>query len=257
MRYLYILFFTFFIFQNAFCIDTLQSIHVPSRADRSRPVPTKIKRVYLIHGLGADGRLFKNIKLDSSFEVRYVILKVPEKSENMKTYAQRTLLQIDTTKPFALVGVSFGGMVATEISQLVHVEKVVIISSAGTRSELPPRYRFMRRFPVYKLIPGWFMKASSFVMQPLFEPDRRKEKTTCNAMLYDKNPLFLKNATRLIINWLRTEKPSEIIHIHGTNDHTIPYKNINANHIIQGGSHMMTLTCADEINVLLDKILLM
>ena len=240
MKYLHILFFILFVLQNSKCSEKLPSIPLP---------------VYLIHGLGADERLFKNIKLDSNFEVHYLILKIPNKNETMETYAKRTLLQIDTTKPFALVGVSFGGMVATEISQIVHVKKVIIISSAGSRNELPRRYRFMRRIPIYKLIPGWFLKTSSFVMQPLFEPDRRKEKVTCNAMLYDKNPVFLKNATQLIINWLRIEKPSEIIHIHGTNDHTIPYKNTNANHTIQGGSHMMTLTRSDEINVLLNNLL--
>jgi hypothetical protein len=39
-----------------------------------------------------------------------------------------------------------------------------------------------------------------------FEPDRRKKKTTCNAMFRRKNPLFLKRATGLIIHWDKKAK---------------------------------------------------
>lgn len=47
----------------------------------------------------------------------------------------------------------------------------------------------------------------------------------------------------MIINWVRTSNNTEIIHIHGDNDYTIPLKNIkHPDYIVKGGSHMMTLT---------------
>jgi hypothetical protein len=58
----------------------------------------------------------------------------------------------------------------------------------------------------------------------------------------------------MIIRWKRTSNVKTIVHIHGTNDHTIPIRNVkNPNYIIENGSHMMTLTRANEISTLLNK----
>ena len=48
---------------------------------------------------------------------------------------------------------------------------------------------------------------------------------------------------------------SKIIHIHGNNDRTIPLKNVKCDHVIDRGSHMMTLTKGNEISRLLNEIL--
>jgi len=41
----------------------------------------------------------------------------------------------------------------------------------------------------------------------------------------------------------------------GAKDNTIPIDELSINYVIEEGSHMMTLTRADEINALLKKIL--
>jgi pimeloyl-ACP methyl ester carboxylesterase len=211
--------------------------------------------VYFLHGQGADERLFKNIHLDTTrLECRFIRLPLPEKKEySMHHYAETVAKMIDTTRTFSLVGVSLGGMVTTELTTLLHPRKSIIIASAGSNQELPQRYKIMRNVPFYRLIPAFCYKIGSFIVQPLVEPDRRKEATTCNAMLRDKNPAFLKRATDLIIQWERSEKPSNLVHIHGTNDHTLPFRNIKPNYILLNGSHMMTLTRGLEISVLLNK----
>jgi hypothetical protein len=57
----------------------------------------------------------------------------------------------------------------------------------------------------------------------------------------------------MIVGWERISNSKPIVHIHGTKDHTLPFKNVKPTHTVVGGSHMMTLTRAKEINVLLDK----
>ena len=44
-------------------------------------------------------------------------------------------------------------------------------------------------------------------------------------------------------------------HIHGDKDHTIPIKNIEYDYLIEGGSHMMMITRAREINEIIAQIL--
>jgi hypothetical protein len=69
----------------------------------------------------------------------------------------------------------------------------------------------------------------------------------------------MKNTVSMIINWDRTTNSKEIVHIHGTKDHTIPIRNIAEPFIqVENGSHMMTLTNAlvisDLLNLELQKI---
>lgn len=212
--------------------------------------------IYLIPGQGADERLFKNLNFDTSiFKLHIIKYEVPNKGEDLKSYALRLSKQIDTTKEFYLIGVSLGGMIATEINEILEPKRVIVISSAKCRSELPSQYRFQKKVPIYKIIPKQIIKQSTFIMQPLFEPDRKKEKETCVSMLKDKDPTFLKRTIGMIINWDRTTFDSNIIHIHGNNDHTLPIKNVKYNYLIDNGSHMMILTRTPEISKIILSII--
>ena len=212
-------------------------------------------KIYLIPGQGSDYRIFSKLDLPDKYDTINVKHIIPIKNETLCDYSNRISSQIDTTNKFALIGVSLGGMVATELADLLKPEVVILISSAKCRAEIPKRYRFMRKMPIYKIVPPKLYKLSSYLAQPIVEPDRKKEKDIFSAMLHDKNPIFLKRATQMIINWDREEFSSDIIHIHGNNDHTLPYRNIKADYTIKNGSHMMMLTNSKEINPLIINIL--
>lgn len=212
-------------------------------------------RVYLIPGQGADYRLFSKLKLDEKYESWDILLVRPEKNMTMRDYAIKLAEQIDTTKEFSIIGVSIGGMLAVELNEIVKPKQTIIISSAKCREEIPGRYRFMKKIPINKIVPPGLYKAGSKVAQPLVEPDRKNGKEVFVQMLNDKDAKFLKRATYMIVNWERKDYPEEIIHIHGTNDNTIPHKNVKANYYIEGGSHMMVLTKGEEISKLVNQVL--
>jgi pimeloyl-ACP methyl ester carboxylesterase len=212
--------------------------------------------VYLIPGQGADERLFKNIVLDSVFEVRHVRYFTPEKNWTMKDFAHELAKQIDTTRSFSIVGVSLGGMLATEMTDFLHPEKVILISSAKTRYEFPFRYRFQKDFPLYKIVPAKVEKAGARILQPIVEPDRSKDVETFKSMLEDKDPLFLKRTIKMILEWNRVAYDPKIIHIHGEIDHTIPIRNVSCDYRVENGSHMMVLTRGPQISKMLNQILL-
>lgn len=214
------------------------------------------KNIYLIPGQGADERLYKNLKLDTSiFKIHHIKYEIPYKEEDLKAYALRLSKQIDATKEFYLIGVSLGGMIATEINEILKPKRVIIISSAKCRGELPGQYTFQKKIPVYKIVPKGVIKQASFIMQPLVEPDRKNEKETCVAMLKAKDPTFLKRTVGMIVNWDRTTYDPNIIHIHGNNDHTINIKKVDYTYLIENGSHMMMLTRADEITEIIMSVI--
>lgn len=212
--------------------------------------------VYLLPGQGSDGRIFKNLTFDPGIETTVIQYPVPEEKETMTGYAKKLLPQIDTMQPFVLIGVSLGGMLSVELSDYIRPEKIIIISSASCKEEVPELYSFFEKMPVYKYLPADFFSFSTAILQPLFEPDRRKEKATCVAMIHAKDPVFIKRQTGNIVTWQRTATENagkNIVHIHGTKDHTLPYKNVTADYTIKNGSHMMTLTRADEISDIISR----
>ena len=211
--------------------------------------------VYLFPGQGSDSALFSGLHFDSRLSLHYIQLPTPEKNADMRDYALQIMKQIDTANHPVLIGVSLGGMVCTELADIVRCRKVIIISSAIKRSELPFRYRFQRYIPLYKLVPCKMMKKGALMLQPVVEPDRNKDKEVFKKMLGSKDPLYIKRTVNLIIRWDRNSYNPNIIHIHGDDDHTIPIKHVKADYIIKDGSHMMTLTKADEISELLNKLL--
>ena len=198
--------------------------------------------VYLIPGTGGDHRLYDNLALQGYDTVRVHWVE-PAPEDQMADLAQRLLPQIDTTQPHVLVGVSLGGMVATELATLTHPEAVILISSAKTREELPIRYRFQRQVPLYRWVGGQFLKDATPLGRFLFEPSSYPHRAVFNAMIDDKTPHFMEEGVRIICEWQRTEPPAvPTLHLHGSRDHTLPYRTIGEAQPIAKGSHMMVYT---------------
>lgn len=216
----------------------------------------KAVNVYIFPGTGSDERLFSKLVLPAGFEARHIFYPIPEKRAKMSGYAKSLLPQIDTTQPFVLLGVSVGGMICTELTDLINPKKTIIISSAKCRNELPWQYRFQKYIPINKVLGARFIKAMSFVAQVVVEPDSKHEKPVFKAMLRSKNPKYIKRTVNMIVNWERETYSPNIVHIHGTKDHTLPLKNIKPSIMVKDGSHMMTLTRGEEISTMIEKVLL-
>ena len=121
--------------------------------------------------------------------------------------------------------------------------------------ELPWRYNFQKKFPIYKLVGARISKFGARVLQPIVESDRKYEKETFVAMLDDLDPTFLKRTIAMILEWDRVENEAPIIHIHGSKDKTIPIKNVDYDLVIEDASHMLTLINSTELNTLLNQLL--
>jgi pimeloyl-ACP methyl ester carboxylesterase len=211
------------------------------------------KTIYIFPGQGSDKRLFDSLTFDAQYTLKFIDYGMPEKGLTLKQFAQALVNQIDTTQKFILLGVSFGGMICCELNEILNPEKVIIISSAKNCRELPFRYRFQKSVPIYKIFPATVLAAGARLLQPIVEPDRNKQKATFKSMLGAKKPQYVKRTITMIMSWDRVLNSKPIVHIHGTNDHTLPFKNIRPTYTVSSGSHMMTLTRAKEINVLLNQ----
>jgi predicted esterase YcpF (UPF0227 family) len=84
-------------------------------------------KLYLIGGLGADERVFQLLNLN--IETQFIKWIEHEPQEELKSYVNRLKNQINQEEEFGLLGVSFGGIIAIEISKLIKPKFVIVLSS--------------------------------------------------------------------------------------------------------------------------------
>ncbi|MBU2045171.1 MAG: hypothetical protein KJ712_00395 [Bacteroidetes bacterium] len=107
--------------------------------------------IYCIPGLGTDERLFSKLKLKNA-EIEFITWVKPDKKDDITSYAEKLIPQIDLSLPFALLGVSLGGILAVELSSKINPQKVFVISSLKSSKEFPFYIRFFKWMRVKYLI---------------------------------------------------------------------------------------------------------
>jgi pimeloyl-ACP methyl ester carboxylesterase len=213
-----------------------------------------MSKVFLIPGLGADKRIFKNLKPGNA-ETVYINWLEPEPWDTLVTYAQKLIDKYDIKAGDIVIGNSLGGMLAVEIAHKIKLGKVILISSIKTIDEEPGYFSFFRHVPVHKLIPAtWFTKMGK-VITPLFGRMYPIDAYVFDSMLQNTSPIFIKWAMGAALKWQNKTIPQKLYHITGDNDMIFNYKLIKNATIIKGGTHIMILTDAPEINQWLAQIL--
>ena len=204
--------------------------------------------LYEIGGLGADKRVFE--KLNLSVPSIFITWLKTEKKESLTGYALRLSKQIDQSQEFGIIGVSFGGIIAVELSKILKPKVVILISSVSNSDELP--FHYLRRpfSKLINLIPIRLMKPPKFIMNYMFGA---VDQDLLSKILMDTDPHFIKWALHKILIWTGEISEGEFLRIHGSNDRLIPVMG-NAQ-MIEGGGHFMIVDRADEVSKLINEYL--
>lgn len=211
------------------------------------------KNIYCISGLGADRRVFTKL-IFKGYQPVHINWLTPNKKENLADYAKRLAADIKEEKPI-LIGLSFGGIVATEIAKQIATEKVVLISSAKEQTEVPWYFRWFRWFPVHLLIPfKSLLWAVYWLINWFFGLETIEERKLLKAILLDTDAVFLNWAIDRVIRWKNQTIPDTIYHIHGTCDRVFPLNFVEANVTVEKGGHFMIMNRAEQISDLIDTI---
>lgn len=125
-----------------------------------------MQQVYFIGGLGADKRVFSLLDLSFCNPV-FLEWLAPVHSETLEKYALRLKALIQEPQP-VIVGLSFGGMLVTEMAKADPDMRGIIISSNKTASEFPSQLRLGKYFPAYQWMPSTaltrIMTANSWIL---------------------------------------------------------------------------------------------
>lgn len=211
-----------------------------------------MSKIYIFSGLGVDKRVFDRIDF-SGMNITFVDWIAPNSDESIQEYAGRISERITSSNP-VLIGLSFGGMIAVEISKLIPTEKIILIASAKTRHELPKLYINISQTNLHQIAPAALLKLHHPLADWFFGITAKEDRILLKNILKDTDPKFLKWAIHQIVSWKNEHTPENVIHIHGDADRIIPIKNVRADYIISDGGHFMTVTHADEIGRILRLI---
>ena len=212
-----------------------------------------LKNVYIFSGLGADERIFQRLDL-SGFSTIFIKWEVPYQDESIENYASRLIKQITIPRPI-LIGLSFGGLISVEIAKQIETEKVILISSAQTREEIPLYYRLAGKMKLHKLLPAQLLKRSNFISNRLFGTSSSYERQLLHSIFSTTNQDFLKWAIDKVVTWSNQTMLHNVHHIHGTKDRILPFRFVNCDLVIQDGGHYLTLNRAEEISRTLKEII--
>lgn len=211
--------------------------------------------VYLIPGLAADERVFRHLRLPEGYQVQILQWVKPEPRETLPSYALKLARQMDLSSPYILVGLSFGGMLATEIARQYPPVKTILISSVTHSRQLPAYYRWAWKMGMQYIMTPRIIK-SGVMIKRLLTAESPEDKLIIQAMARDMDSAFVRWAMWTIVHWNSDAQPiPDCIHIHGTADGILPSRLTRPTHLIPRAGHLMIFNQADKINALLREVL--
>ena len=211
-------------------------------------------KIYAISGLGADKRVFEHLDLNTKLIQIHLEWIKPLKNESIPEYAARLSESIDTNENYAVIGMSFGGMVATEISKQLNPKFTILISSAETKYELRSIYRWFGKLNIIRFFPEWCFNMPRWMAYYIFGAEN---KTLLKAILDDADMYFTKWAVNQISRWQNTTQINNCYKIGGTKDKLIPQHKSNSTTFIENGEHFMVVDKATEVSLLINDVLKM
>jgi pimeloyl-ACP methyl ester carboxylesterase len=212
--------------------------------------------VYFISGLGADERVFEKLKLPQNISFRHVHWIEPLKQESLQDYCKRLANQIDSSDEFVIIGMSFGGLAAVELSKIIHPKQIIIISTVAAKKEFPLQFKLLRFSKLYKLIPVSLLRIPMPVLYWFFGVETNFEKQLLKSYIKTVSRNYLSWSIDVVLNWKNENRPANTFHIHGTADRIFPFKRTHADALIKGGGHLMVHNRAEDVSKILSDLLM-
>lgn len=212
-----------------------------------------MKTIYCISGLGADERAFSKLRING-YELHVIPWLMPHRRETIQHYAKRMRADITAENP-VLMGLSFGGMICTEIAKQIPVDKIIIVSSIKSSKELPLWMKTVALLKLNKIVPLKSTRLTQPIQNKMLGVQTEEEKTLVAGLRKEADLPYVNWAVHQAINWKNDWKHPNIYHIHGDKDNMFPIKNIKADYTIKNAGHFMIMNKADEVSTCINTIL--
>lgn len=212
--------------------------------------------VYFISGMCYNCSVFDKLRLPEGFRKVYIEWHIPDPNESLTEYARKMAKKIDSSRPFVLVGYSFGAVIIQEMNKFLKPLKSVIISSFKTEDEIPTLFRAARFTNIVERVPQRIYSSTDFITNAFNRFVYHMPTAELSEVMTYTDPIYIKWAVKQITEWTPENKCEHLYHIHGTIDQIFPYEQIRNAFPVENGDHLMVLRKADVVSSVLSGILL-
>lgn len=201
----------------------------------------KKTHVYCVPGMAAGPAIFEYIKLPpQEFELHFLTWKIPTREETLQDYAQRMSTEVrHRDNDLVLLGVSFGGVVVQEMSKILPVKRLILISTVKTKYELSKRMKFAKKTGMYKVLPTglapYLGKLSKFPLGNFV----KKRVTMYKKYMAVDDKTYLDWCLKQLLSWPQEKSLPHTVHIQGDKDLVFPIQNITDCIRVKNGTHVM------------------
>ena len=211
--------------------------------------------VYCLPGMGTDVRVFTSANLErSGHEIVYLDWQPREADLSLAEYARTYISQIDTTEPFAILGVSMGGMIAVELCRWVRPAQLILVSSAIKREELPFHARVAAVIPAQRLLSESMLQWVS-QREHLLQMIYPNQSDLYQDMWLRTGAEGLKWQVEAIAGYDPPPLQVPLYRIHGTRDGVLPLQRMSGVDHTLTGTHKLIVDEADEVCRLVTEVL--
>jgi pimeloyl-ACP methyl ester carboxylesterase len=210
-------------------------------------------KIYGLGGLGVDERVFSAINSFLEKPITPIKWIAPHQKETLQEYAARMATLIPSQEEISIIGVSFGGMVAIEVSKLIKVKKLILISSAASKFEIPRALRLIGLSGLFQIIPEKYINPPFPLTKWYFSVKTQASILLLKGIINETDTKFTKWAINAMAAWQNVAIPENLIRIHGQKDRLLPpIKNISYR-VVKNGGHFAVIEDAKEIASILNN----
>ena len=214
-----------------------------------------MRRLFLFSGIGGDHRLTRPVAVPGVEVVTPDHLE-PLPGEDLPAYARRVADAHAIGAQDVVGGVSFGGMIATEIARQRRVAGLVLLGSCARPRRLPSFYRLLER--VGPLLPDFFLGLRTWAqfVRRRFAPMTPEGVAILQAMAADCPPSRIRAFGRMLMAWDGVEEfDCPLLSIHGDRDTIIPPPCAEPGLMLKDAGHSFTLTHAPQVGTAIGDFL--
>jgi len=216
---------------------------------------TSSRKIFFISGLGANELAFSKLG-DIGIEKHFVKWLKNNGAESLESYALRMIKENDITSRDIIAGLSFGGLLAQQISKILGIKNIVLISSFRDYRDLKMPFRMALQMKLNKILLPVKIKSLENIIARNINGNSSVSKDIIARMIRNLDyELLLWSIDKIANSQEIILEETNVYNIQGMNDRIISYWENNNTIKIKGGTHFMIYDQANELTVILRTIL--
>lgn len=212
--------------------------------------------IYFISGLGATRVAFENTKVPQGWSMHFIDwIEVTDEDESLVSYVQRLAKQVKHRNP-VFAGLSFGGIMAMELTKMYNGSFTIMLSSFRDKGDLALSMRVLLSMKAYKLIPNIEMNAIRKLVRKAYAVSSKVTEAKLVEMMGHESPMFLRWACKQIDLYEHDlPKEVELYPIIGTSDKLVDLWDNAEIMEIPNGTHIAVYAHHQMVNKYIATIL--